>query len=160
MLQRAYLETYRVHTYDPRGEFDSFLGIDIVTHGTKNYTENAPFVRYRTPRQAVLSAREHGGILILEELMTIPKQDFQLIREASVGRRHDDEGTANPIFIYGASQRPVHVPKEIIDLSDEIYLFRLLSRKDISHVSHLIPRDMESRIPNLKQGEHFHIVLS
>lgn len=142
----------RVHIYDPRGEFEEVAGFP-VHRWEKAEDFEYPYLKYRTARAAALAARNLGGILVIEELMTVPREDFPMLRLLSVGRRHTDDGTKEPVVIIAATQRPVWIPREIVDLSDEIWIFRLLSKDDIGVVKHLLTDDQAKLIPKLGVGE-------
>lgn len=149
-----FVNGYQVHVFDKRGEFDEICGLDVKTFEVAK-TLNWPFVRYRNPVAALRAARMRGGVLVLEELMLVEREHYKEIREISVSRRHDDEGRAEPLSIMGVSQRPHWIPKEMLDLSDYIYVFKMVSQADINCLSHLLPKKKLEQIPKLRVGEYF-----
>jgi len=76
-------------------------------------------------------------VLVIDELLQIPKKLHNLIRIISSNRRHD------MVWIFACSQRAAHIPTELLWLANHVYCFKLKDPKDHKHLEGITTKSIE-----------------
>lgn len=119
------------------GSDDTGVRLDLYDpkYNTRHYIPKGfRVIEHESAADAIREGYESGenGVIVLEELNTVPRKDFDTIRYYfSIRRRGvDNIGPA----IYGTSQRPCNLPPVFRTIGDNIFCGKLIDPDDIKAI--------------------------
>lgn len=131
----------RLDIYDPKQDTVRYVpeGFDVHQH--------------ETAESAVRAAFESGenGVVVVEELLTVEKKEYKILRHYAAIRRRRIDGLGPAI--YATTQRPVTLPVEFRAIGDHYICGQLVEPNDIKVVSGVTGSEYADRLPGLVPGE-------
>lgn len=94
---------------------------------------------------------EENGILVIEELLCVPKREYNELRKACALRRRDTTGQG--IFIVATTQRPRIMPVEFRAMADEWLVGQITEPSDLRAIGDVIGHKQTDDMPCLKVGQ-------
>lgn len=133
----------RVDVFDPKGE----VAPDIIEN-----TEARVFI-HDNAEDAAVEGFESGenGIIILEELLSVPKKDYEGIRRVAAIRRRSSAGEGPVIF--ATTQRPKIMPVEIRSIADLWIVGSITDPGDLKEIEKVAGHEFTSELGSLQIGE-------
>ena len=146
----VYIETVTVYIHDPAVQWFELMGVPV-----RDYEEGTsyPFVRFGEVGDLLSAPRKETTLFVFDELMLVPKEFYKVLTKLSVLRRHERVG------IFAGSQRPANIPREFLSLSNNILVFALHDRDDVSKLKGLLNKEQLESIPTQKVGEFVEVRL-
>jgi len=139
------LSTPRVFLHDPAREWSEIMGLPV-----KDLADGwaYPYTRCETVEELLqVDTGLEPCFFVFDELMLVDRAHYAALTELCVLRRH------RRIAIFAGSQRPAKIPKEVLALSNSLYVFALSDRDDLLKLKNLLTAEQSARVPRLKVGE-------
>lgn len=141
--------TKRLTIFDPAGQY--LPGFFPFQPSENEITEANPFTVFTERHEFLdyLQTRPTKSVIVIDEVLMLPKHGIDYLTELSVVRRHDK----NDLII--STQRPVKLPLECIACSNILNQFRIHIARDLKHIQDYFTKDEFLSIPRLTVGQKF-----
>lgn len=120
--------------------------------GKKELHEFKEFEFFDTAEDAAnATLNDMRGVLVIEELLTVPKAHYEAITRALAIRRTSTVGNGPTIYL--TTQRPHIMPVAARAIPDEIWLGQITEPIDVDAMRPVIGSEKADRLPTLSQGK-------
>ena len=136
-----------MYFYDPKEEYKNINGVRVRRAYSK--VPDYPYLRFSSVEKLFEEMEKRKKpyepiVIVIEELLTVPKKDFKHVAYMAVMHRFLN------CTLYGATQRPVCIPREMLAICNEVHCGLIDDNDDLKKIKHLFSPEEMKKIPALK----------